>query len=103
MSVDFFIKGKNLIALKGSNEGKIANPAGVLLVMKVLYEKDKEILISSGVDWKSTAVQPATSWNTLEFNDEDWVQVRNYGSKHWDRLVNLTFEDHQIPLPEPVW
>ena len=91
----FLNRGKNLIAIKGSNEGKIANPAGVLLVMKVLYEMDKEILISSGVDWKSTAVQPATNWNTLEFNDKDWVQVRNYGSKHWDRLVNLTFEGHQ--------
>lgn len=88
------INGKNLIALKGSNEGKIANPAGVLLTMKVMYEKYKEILISSGVDWKSTAVEPAKNWNTLEFNDEDWIQVRNYGSKHWDRLVNLTFEDH---------
>ncbi len=88
-------KGKNLIALKGSNEGIIANPAGILLAMKVLYDKDKEILVSSGADWKSTAVQPAKNWNTMEFNDEDWIKVRNYGSKHWDRLVNLTFEDHQ--------
>ncbi len=94
----FLNKGKNIIAIKGSNEGQIANPAGLLLAMKVLYENDKEILISSGVDWKSTAVQPASDWITLEFNDEDWIQARNYGSKHWDRLVSLTFKDHGYPF-----
>jgi len=88
-------KGKNVIAIKGSNEGKIANPAGILLFVKILYEKDSEIMIRSGVDWKSTAEQPGSDWQMLEFNDEDWTVVRNYGSKHWDQLVSLTFEDQE--------
>jgi uncharacterized membrane protein/mono/diheme cytochrome c family protein len=90
---DLLTPGKNVIAVEGSNEGKIANPAGILFAMKIGYEDGQDILIQAGGDWKSTKEFPGDDWINLKFNDETWEKVRNYGSSHWDKLLNFKFED----------
>jgi hypothetical protein len=88
---NFMVPGKNLIAIEGVNEGNIANPAGILLALKIIDNKGEEILIQSGRDWKSIATQPNGDWTTLSYNDDDWSQVRDYGANHWDKLLDYKF------------
>ncbi|MDN5216814.1 DUF1553 domain-containing protein [Fulvivirgaceae bacterium BMA12] len=84
--------GENIIALEGVNEGSIPNPAGILFALKVGYEDGDATVIQSGETWKSTANQPNDTWTTLEFDDKSWEEVKNYGRKHWDKLVNFKFD-----------
>ena len=84
--------GPNILAIKGSNEGTIANPAGILLGMRITTGQNDTLTIYSNQEWKSTAETPSGEWNTLNYDDSQWQQVKNYGSKHWDRLVNLSFD-----------
>jgi uncharacterized membrane protein/mono/diheme cytochrome c family protein len=95
---DLLTPGKNVIAVEGINEGKIANPAGILFALKISFEDDQDMLIESDREWKSTQAFPGGDWMTLEYNDASWEQVRNYGSSHWDKLLNYKFEDsmHQF-------
>lgn len=95
---DLLTSGRNVIAVEGNNEGKIANPAGILFAMKISFDNGQVVLIQSGNDWKSTKTFPGDDWINLDFNDESWEEVRNYGSSHWDKLLNFNFEDsnHQF-------
>lgn len=95
---EFLIPGENIIAVEGVNEGKIANPAGILFAMKVRNEDGHDTLIQAGSNWKSTKAFPGDDWTSKEFNDATWGKVRNYGSSHWDKLLNFNFEDdkHQF-------
>jgi len=89
-------QGENIIAIEGINEGSIANPAGILFTMRIIQNNGVETFVQSdkGKNWKSTAVEPNKDWITQEFDDTDWKQVRNYGSKHWDMLLNFRFDDN---------
>ena len=88
-------KGKNLIAIEGENEGAIANPAGILFALNVTFADGSTELIQSDKTWKSTAERPDDGWTELGYNDIAWVDVRNFGDKHWDQLVDFSFEaDH---------
>ncbi len=85
--------GDNVIAIEASNEGKIPNPAGILFAMKIDFGTGDDLLIQAGNSWKSTHIKPNQQWMKLEYDDEEWKPVRNYGSKHWDRLVNFSFSE----------
>jgi hypothetical protein len=95
---DILKQGSNIIAIEGSNEGNVANPAGILFALKILYADEEETLIQSSTDWISTDAQPENGWTSLDFNDTDWKKVRNYGSAHWDKLVSFSFDsvDHRF-------
>jgi uncharacterized membrane protein/mono/diheme cytochrome c family protein len=84
-------KGKNLIAIEGTNEGPIANPAGILFALRLIYEDGGEMLIQSDNTWKSTAEPPGENWTSMQFSDVDWEKVRDYGSQQWGKLVNFNF------------
>ena len=91
---DLLQLGENVIAIKGTNEGKIANPAGIILAIRVQYQNGEEVVIKSDQHWVSTADEPSPNWTATDFDAENWVNVRNFGSRHWDRLVDLNFEDN---------
>ncbi|MEO1011832.1 MAG: DUF1549 domain-containing protein, partial [Bacteroidota bacterium] len=93
--VSFLRPGANIIAVEGDNEGTIANPAGLLFLMKIVYEDSLTTWVRSakGEGWKSTDVPPDKDWLHLNFDDGDWQNTRNYGSKHWDILLNFSFKD----------
>ena len=88
--------GKNIIAIEGINEGNLANPAGILFALKIIYSDGEERIIQSGKDWLSTDTQPDKTWTNAGFNDQAWINVRNYGKVHWDNLVNYSFETDGI-------
>lgn len=88
-------KGKNLIAIEGENEGSIANPAGILFALKITYADGTIDLMQSDKTWKSTDTEPEDGWTDLGFKDLTWVEVRDFGSKHWDQLVDFSFEENR--------
>lgn len=95
LDVGKFLKpGKNLVAIKGNNEGSIANPAGVLFAMKVAFDTEEVVQIDSDSSWKSTADTPDENWISLDYEDTSWTKIRNYGTANWGRLIDFTFEDH---------
>ncbi|MEM9142925.1 MAG: DUF1553 domain-containing protein, partial [Bacteroidota bacterium] len=96
----FLKPGANIIAIAAENEGTIPNPAGLLFQMKVLQKDSLETWIRSakGKGWKSTDITPDLDWHQLSYGDTDWNDVRNYGSKHWDMLLNFTFSDYRSPF-----
>lgn len=86
--------GDNVLAIEGNNEGKIANPAGILFALKVRYSDGEEIILEPGTDWKSTDEQPTVGWIGQSFDDKEWKNSKSYGNKHWDNLVNYSFEEN---------
>ncbi|WP_339810038.1 DUF1549 domain-containing protein [uncultured Imperialibacter sp.] len=97
LDVTKFLKsGENIIAIEGTNEGPIANPAGILFAMKIRQKDSLETTIqsASGEGWKSADVNPGKEWLSATFDDSDWENARNYGSMHWDQLLSFTFEDN---------
>lgn len=88
--------GENIIAIEGTNEGNLANPAGILIALKIIYSDGEEQIIQSGKDWLSTDTQPDMNWTNAGFDDRTWMNVKNYGNVHWDKLVNYSFNNDGI-------
>ena len=88
------LKGENTIAIEGINEGTIANPAGILFSMKIIYSDGSEMILNSDKSWKSTAEEPDQGWTSVAFDDSKWVEVRNYGTSNWGKLIDFSFEEH---------
>ncbi|MBT9188276.1 DUF1549 domain-containing protein [Zobellia russellii] len=84
--------GKNTIAIEGINEGKIANPAGILFSLKIVYTNGDETIINSDNTWKSTSGKPEKNWTSSDYNDSKWEAVRNYGDSNWGNLIDFTFK-----------
>lgn len=87
--------GKNIIAVAGINEGTIANPAGILFSLKVEYETGDPIFINSNRSWKSSDEPPEPNWTKMEYQDDTWKEVRNYGKANWGQLIDFSFEPRQ--------
>lgn len=94
-ATDHLKPGKNLIAIAGINEGSIANPAGLQFSMKVHYDSEEIVQLDSDTSWKSTADTPEKNWISVEYEDSEWVEARNYGTANWGRLIDFTFEELQ--------
>ncbi|MFY0651367.1 MAG: DUF1553 domain-containing protein [Cyclobacteriaceae bacterium] len=90
---EFLVSGKNVIAIEGTNEGKIANPAGILFAMKITNIEKSDTLILSGKNWLSNDTIASQNWIKLSYDDAHWPKVRNYGDKHWDKLLDFNFEN----------
>jgi len=90
--------GQNTIAVEGENEGKIGNPAGVLFSMQVNYKSGDTLQIDSDRSWTSTDELPKKGWTTDDFEEEDWKQVKNYGTQNWGTLLHFTFENRNEPF-----
>ncbi len=86
-------EGNNVIAIEGTNEGEIANPAGILFALKLDYADGTNELKQVDKNWKSTDSEPPKGWTDLGFNDTQWINVKDYGSSQWDKLVNFSFEE----------
>lgn len=96
----FLKSGKNIIALEGTNEGNIANPAGVLFALKIDQKDSLQTIVQSANEkgWKSTDADPSNDWTRLEFDDKQWKNAKDFGSKDWDMLLDFTFDDNVPPF-----
>ena len=87
--------GKNTIAIKGINEGKIDNPASLLFATKVDFKDGTSLKLFSDKTWVSTNIEPSSNWTSVDFNDSKWLEVHNYGTDNWGKLMDFTFNDYQ--------
>ncbi len=90
---EFLSPGGNTIAIEGTNEGSMAKPAGILFAMKIRYADGEEVLIQSGEKWKSTPGPVDENWTAPDYNDTNWANAKDFGSRHWDALVNFKFAE----------
>ena len=88
---DHLTPGTNLIAVKGTNDGELPNPAGILFSLRMTHEDGTTHTVFSNDSWKSTAETPASAqWYRPGFDDTDWSTTRRYGRfdrSHWNRLI----------------
>ncbi len=89
--------GENVLAIEGENEGKVANPAGLLFALRLTYDDGTQDYVVSDGDWKTTNVQPQQEWTALKFDDIAWEPVKKQNSKYWGKLISFDFdrEDEQ--------
>lgn len=85
----------NIIAIKGTNEGSIPNPAGLLFALRILYEDGTEQYIYSDNTWVSTDTSPVDDWTQLDLESSDWKQVsrQNAGNSFWGKLYDFAYEN----------
>ncbi|MEZ5040956.1 MAG: DUF1553 domain-containing protein [Saprospiraceae bacterium] len=96
--IDLF-STENLIAVKGTNDGLIPNPAGLLFQLRLQYADSTQQLISSDRSWKSTADTLAQNWTTLAYDDREWTAVERQGrfqKSYWGALLRFRFESDTI-------
>jgi hypothetical protein len=89
------VKGANVIAVEGNNEGKIGNPASILFAMKVAFDGGENFELFSDETWKSTDKKPNDNWIDLNFEPKRWKKVKNYRTSNWAKLLDFTFKEHQ--------
>ncbi|MEX0771136.1 MAG: DUF1549 domain-containing protein, partial [Balneolaceae bacterium] len=86
--------GENLLAVKGENGGTTANPAGILLNLRINYEDGGWLDVTSNREWTVINRSPQSGWEQPGFNDSDWDTVRTFGTykdnNHWGQLVDFT-------------
>lgn len=92
---EYLVKGENIIAIEGMNESAIPKPAGILFAMKLLDNEGNTTFVKSGKDWKSSDNQSTDDWKKLKFDDSKWINAKNFGSKHWGKLLNFSFENNE--------
>jgi len=93
MEVKNMLQPENILAITGENDGKIPNPAGVLLSLRIIYQDSTVQHIFSDGSWKSTDQLPKGEWKTFTYDDTDWHEVRRYGrfdKSHWGKLLDFT-------------
>jgi len=95
----FLKPGRNLIAIAGTNEGQIPNPAGVLFELRLLLADSSVMEICSNTEWKCTADPPAAEWMQPDFDDSQWEQARRQRRSHWGILLGFGGDSLQHIMP----
>ncbi len=88
-------KGNNTIAVEGTNEGKIGNPASILFAMRIQHKDGQIENLYSDETWKSTAHTPKGNWMRFNYDTKRWKKVKNYGNRNWAKLLDFTFKSHE--------
>ncbi|MCB0687704.1 MAG: DUF1549 domain-containing protein, partial [Saprospiraceae bacterium] len=80
---------KNCLAIEAKNDGLIANPAGVLLTLRIKYADSEEFIISD-TNWVTTDQIPSEGWRQYNFIDTSWNKAKSYGGKgYWGYPVEF--------------
>jgi len=90
--------GQNVIAIKATNAGGAANPAGVLALLKITFTDGQTTVIASDPTWQTTQSEPS-GWQNIDFDAGDWQQAKvagAYGAGPWGQ-ISLT--DGRLFLP----
>lgn len=86
----------NQIAIEGTNEGIIANPAGLLFSLRLQFADGSEQFVHSDRSWKSTQDTTQAGWKGLAFDDSQWDQAWRAGGfekSFWGVLPAFAFDE----------
>lgn len=100
--VDLLTK-ENIIAIRGKNEGIIANPAGLLFSMRLQYADSSFQYIHSNRSWKTSADTLAKQWQSIAFDDSEWSKAWRAGTfekSYWGVLPGFNFD--AVPSSSPL-
>jgi len=95
---EFLNNGDNVLAAEVANHGKDNNPAGLILVLRIAFEKGEPMFIVTDEHWKSFNTIQAY-WEKLDFDDSSWKSTKvlgDYGTQPWGEL---TAKDEYRKLP----
>lgn len=90
--------GKNVMAIKATNQGDSANPAGVLAILKITFTNGQTTLITSDQTWRTTPSEPS-GWQNIDFDAAAWPHAKvagAYGAGPWGQI---TLTSGQLFLP----
>ncbi|MFK7980381.1 MAG: DUF1549 domain-containing protein [Saprospiraceae bacterium] len=89
------IHSENIIAVKGTNDGTLPNPAGLLFALRITYTDGSEQYVYSDKSWATTNIKPTDNWTNLNFEATDWKSVsrKNANHAHWGKLVDFAYEN----------
>ena len=94
--------GPNLLAVEGENEGRLPNPAGLLLSLRLTFADSSRQMISSNTDWMTTDQPPEAGWTERGYDDSAWQPARSFGRfdrSYWGRLVGFRHNPDRDHLP----
>lgn len=88
---------QNIIAIKGNNEGAIANPAGLLFALRVAFADGTNQYIYSDRSWVATNETPDGNWKSLNYATDEWEKVSSTSAQksHWGKLPAFAYEKEQ--------
>lgn len=84
----FLRKGRNVIAIMGSNAG---GPAGLVARVDTGGGRNARVIAESGPEWKLTAADPGAGWEKEDFNDSAWpkaVATAKLGDQPWGNVFS---------------
>jgi len=88
---DHLRPGKNVLAVEALNRGNQANPAGLLVSIRIESESGQILVLTSDSQWKAAAKQQ-DNWKNVSFDDSGWAAADvagPYGSAPWNRALIL--------------
>ena len=86
---DKLVKGANILAVAGTNEG---GPAGLVGALKIEFTTGDPQLVTTDKEWVATDKKPADGWEKPGFDPKDWKKVKvegDYGMDPWGNQVEL--------------
>lgn len=94
----FLKAGRNVIAIRGGNEGGMA----ALVARLDPTPKGGQPIVESGADWKITNQNPGAGWEKAEFNDSTWKNstvVGKLGDQPWGNVFTGGGRGGDVALP----
>ncbi len=78
--------GRNMLAVSVENLGEQPNPAGLLLKLRVEFEKGEPLVLTTDAAWRCSD-QKAEGWKQAGHDDGKWIAVRVIGPADTKPLV----------------
>ncbi|NRB49069.1 MAG: DUF1549 domain-containing protein [Saprospiraceae bacterium] len=95
------LRKNNQIAIEGTNEGIIANPAGLLFSLRMELESGDTLFVHSDRSWKTTKDTSDLDWTALTYDDSDWGgawRAGRFEKSFWGVLPSFNFESTDTAL-----
>ncbi|MDX9972876.1 MAG: family 78 glycoside hydrolase catalytic domain, partial [FCB group bacterium] len=70
--------GQNILAVSVDNAGPNANPAGLLLSVRIEFKEGDTLVLLTGSDWLASTTE-AKEWKTPAFDDSAWTPAKELG------------------------
>jgi alpha-L-rhamnosidase len=80
--------GKNVIGLLGVNQGQEPNPAGVIALLDVEFDRGEPMHLRTDEQWRSRD-KPESGWSEIDFDDGAWRAAKKLGPAGMDPWNNV--------------
>lgn len=94
--------GKNMLAARGENSGRMPNPAGLLLSLRLTYKDGGRQWVFSSTEWRTVDEADDNSWMVAPYKDSTWQPARSHGGfdrNYWGRLADFRYDPRTVPMP----